>query len=155
MRLKRELNATSAQDEFSKWAKLRRQHDKVLAEHEKASGELSAFKSRFDSVIGALRWLGTNGLRLGLQMWFQKQPMFWVPKGWIPYYAEWLLSFPRAPVGGVSIQVWTSACGAVIMLLSSAIAGVIALVWEQQGSKVKGEAVKMKATKETAEKKEL
>ena len=29
VRLNREMNATSAQDEFSKWAKLRRQHDKA------------------------------------------------------------------------------------------------------------------------------
>lgn len=29
VRLKREMNATSAQDEFAKWAKLRRQHDKA------------------------------------------------------------------------------------------------------------------------------
>ena len=34
MRLKREMNSTSSQDEFAKWAKLRRQHDKVVAEYE-------------------------------------------------------------------------------------------------------------------------
>lgn len=36
VRLKRELTATSAQDEFSKWAKLRRQHDKTVADYDKA-----------------------------------------------------------------------------------------------------------------------
>ena len=36
VRLKRELNATSAQDEFTKWAKLRRSHDKVAADQEKS-----------------------------------------------------------------------------------------------------------------------
>jgi hypothetical protein len=36
VQLKRELNATSAQDEFSKWAKLRRAHDKAVAEYEKS-----------------------------------------------------------------------------------------------------------------------
>ncbi|KAK6383788.1 GET complex subunit get1 [Exophiala oligosperma] len=35
VRLKREMNAVSAQDEFSKWAKIRRQHDKAMAEHDK------------------------------------------------------------------------------------------------------------------------
>ena len=34
VRLKREMNATSSQDQFAKWAKLRRQHDKVVAEYE-------------------------------------------------------------------------------------------------------------------------
>ncbi len=37
MRLRKELNATSSQDEFAKWAKLRRQHDKVLEKIEKSS----------------------------------------------------------------------------------------------------------------------
>ena len=37
VRLKREMNATSSQDEFAKWAKLRRQHDKTLTEYEQKS----------------------------------------------------------------------------------------------------------------------
>lgn len=36
VRLKREMNAVSAQDEFSRWAKIRRQHDKAVAEQEKS-----------------------------------------------------------------------------------------------------------------------
>lgn len=60
-----------------------------------------------------------------MQFWFQKNPMFWLPTGWVPYYAEWLLSFPRAPLGSVSIQAWALACGSVILLVSDAtIAGV-------------------------------
>jgi len=35
VRLKREMGAVSAQDEFTKWAKLRRQHDKAEAEFNK------------------------------------------------------------------------------------------------------------------------
>ena len=34
VRLKREMNATSAQDEFAKWAKLRRQHDKAKEKYD-------------------------------------------------------------------------------------------------------------------------
>lgn len=34
VRLKQELKATSAQDQFAKWAKLQRQHDKVVQEHD-------------------------------------------------------------------------------------------------------------------------
>jgi hypothetical protein len=29
------MNNVSAQDEFTRWAKIRREHDKVLAEHDK------------------------------------------------------------------------------------------------------------------------
>jgi tail-anchored protein insertion receptor len=35
VRLKRELAGISAQDDFAKWAKLRRQHDKAMEEHDK------------------------------------------------------------------------------------------------------------------------
>jgi hypothetical protein len=35
VRLKREMAAISAQDDFARWAKLRRQHDKALEEHDK------------------------------------------------------------------------------------------------------------------------
>ena len=37
LRVRGELNATSSQDEFAKWAKLRRQHDKLLEQLEAAS----------------------------------------------------------------------------------------------------------------------
>ena len=35
MQLKRELGNTSAQDNFGKWAKLDRQHNKAVAEYQK------------------------------------------------------------------------------------------------------------------------
>jgi len=62
-----------------------------------------------------------------IQFWFQKQPMFWIPKGWVPYYAEWLLSFPRAPVGSISIQAWALACMAIILLVSDALGAALGL----------------------------
>lgn len=37
LKVRRDLAATSSQDEFAKWAKLRRQHDKMLEELEKMS----------------------------------------------------------------------------------------------------------------------
>lgn len=40
LRLKREMNATSSQDEFARWAKLRRQHDKALALYEETSKQI-------------------------------------------------------------------------------------------------------------------
>jgi hypothetical protein len=37
VQLKREMNNTSSQDEFAKWAKLRRKHDKAMDEYEAMS----------------------------------------------------------------------------------------------------------------------
>lgn len=99
-----------------------------------------------------------------MSFWYQKQPVFWIPQGWVPYYAEWLLSFPRAPVGSVSIQAWQLACGSVILLVSDAIFAVIALAMEAMAKPVKqtkGEPMKMAGekkstgTKAGASKKEL
>jgi ferric-dicitrate binding protein FerR (iron transport regulator) len=37
VQLKREMNNTSSQDEFAKWAKLRRKHDKAMSDYEALS----------------------------------------------------------------------------------------------------------------------
>ncbi|KAH8685520.1 protein get1 [Tricladium varicosporioides] len=143
MKVRKELNATSSQDEFAKWAKLRRQHDKLLEQVEKNKATLDSTKTTFDSAITTLRWLGTNGLRIFLQFWFQKEPMFWIPKGWAPYYAEWLLSFPRAPIGSISIQAWSLACMAIIVLVSDAIVAAVALVMTSKSAASKGKPMKV------------
>lgn len=82
-----------------------------------------------------------------VQYWYMKQPMFWIPKDWVPYYAEWLLSFPRAPLGSVSVNVWVMACVAGISLVSDALVAIIALFTST--SPVKGPAVKVPGEKGT------
>lgn len=46
LNVRRDLNATSSQDEFAKWAKLRRQHDKMLEELEKMSASFPSPQTR-------------------------------------------------------------------------------------------------------------
>jgi hypothetical protein len=53
--------------------------------------------------------------------------MFWIPANWVPYYAEWILSFPRAPLGSVSINIWGIACASMIALVAEAITAVYVL----------------------------
>ncbi|QDS76394.1 hypothetical protein FKW77_003773 [Venturia effusa] len=127
VRLKRELAATSAQDDFAKWAKLKRQHDKAAAEYEKLASETNGAKTSFISRTNTVRTILTTGLKLFLQFWYSKQALFWIPKGWIPYYAEWILSFPRAPLGSVSLQVWTLACSSVVAMVSEALVAALVL----------------------------
>ena len=54
--------------------------------------------------------------------------MFWLPEGWVPYYVEWILSFPRAPLGSVSINVWGIACASMIALVAEAGTAAYVLV---------------------------
>ncbi|OBT65278.1 hypothetical protein VE03_04673 [Pseudogymnoascus sp. 23342-1-I1] len=142
---RKQLNSISAQDQFAKWAKLSRTHDKQLEHLEKSKASLDAHKAKFNSVVSALRWLGTNGLRMLIQFWYAKQPMFWLPQGRVPYYVEWLLSCPRAPLGSISIQVWGMACAAVILLVSDAVVAVVGLVMVSKTEKEQKKAVPMKA----------
>lgn len=161
VRLKRELGNTSPQDNFSKWAKLDRQHNKAMSEYQKVDGSLRTHQATFTSAVSTLRWLGTQGLRFVLQFWFAKSPMFWVPAGWVPYYVEWILSFPRAPLGSVSINIWGIACASMIALVGEALAAVWVLVTKKptpvatEKQKEKEAAMAFSASQKPAEKKEL
>jgi len=118
------------------------------------------FRTQFDRIVSALRWLGTQGLNFFANTWYSKQPMFWLPQGWVPYQVEWILSFPRAPLGSISVNVWGIACASVIGLASEAIRATLTL---RQGQVIegpnKGEKIKMGASGKNGhvgnEKKEL
>ncbi|CAK4010381.1 related to GET1 [Lecanosticta acicola] len=160
IRLNREMIGVSAQDNFAKWARLRREHDKAKEKYEQEAAASQSFRSSFDSIVSKLRWLGTQGVNFILNTWYAKQPMFWLPQGWVPHQAEWLLSFPRAPLGSISVNVWAIACGSVIAMISE---GIVAL-WTLKSGEVKtgpnkGEKLKMSsaagAAAESETKKEL
>ncbi|PWY86286.1 protein get1 [Aspergillus heteromorphus CBS 117.55] len=122
--LKRDMNNTSSQDQFAKWAKLRRRHDKTMEEYEAINKQLSSQKTSFDWSVKTARWLSTTGLKLFLQFWYSKTPVFMLPEGWVPYYVAWILSFPRAPLGSVSIQVWSNVCATTITTIAEVVTAV-------------------------------
>lgn len=140
------MTATSAQDAFAKWAKLRRQHDKAKEKYDTLSRSQQSTRTNFDRIVTALRWLSTQGLNFLTNFWFSKQPMFWVPRGWVPYPVEWVLSFPRAPVGSVSVNIWGIACATAVGLVAEGVVGV----WSLRSGRVesgprKGEKISMEA----------
>jgi len=126
--VRHDLNATSSQDEFARWAKLRRQHDKLLEELEKKKSGLDASRTTFDRYFTAVRFISTRGVQWLLPMWYGKVPIFWLPYGWFPYYVEWFASFPRAPLGSVSIVMWQAACTSMLTLIISTMVGIMGLV---------------------------
>ncbi|KAK0732596.1 CHD5-like protein-domain-containing protein [Apiosordaria backusii] len=132
--VRHDLQATSSQDEFAKWAKLRRQHDKLLDELEKKKASLEAARTKFDRTLTTIRMVSTRGVQWFLPFWYSKEPMFWLPYGWFPYYVEWFASFPRAPMGSVSIVVWQWACTAVIALMIEAVTAVLGFVAARQAA---------------------
>ncbi|WFD19229.1 GET complex subunit get1 [Malassezia caprae] len=93
---RQQMNMTSAQDEFSKWAKLRRRVDKLSQQVD---------EQRFIAIPFVLNW------------YFKYVPMFYLPPGdWFGPLG-YLFSFPNAPVGAVSSTVWTTVCGRVLALV--------------------------------------
>lgn len=70
----------------------------------------------------------TRGVQWFVPFWYAKQPMFWLPYGWFPYYVEWFLSFPRAPIGSVSIVAWQWACTGILVLAAETITAILGLV---------------------------
>ncbi|CAN8103764.1 unnamed protein product [Discula destructiva] len=135
LEVRRDLAGTSSQDEFAKWAKLRRQHDKMLEELEKMKSSIDTTRASFDKTVTGIRWLSTSGARWILPMWYAREPMFWLPHGWFPYYAEWLISFPRAPLGSVSVASWQLACTGVVALISDTLGAIVKLLLDAKVSK--------------------
>ncbi|OJJ71446.1 hypothetical protein ASPBRDRAFT_127666 [Aspergillus brasiliensis CBS 101740] len=125
VQLKRDMNNTSSQDEFAKWAKLRRKHDKTMEEYEAINKQLVSQKTSFDWGVKIVRWFGTSGLKFFLQFWYSKTPVFHLPEGWLPYYVAWVLSFPRAPMGSVSIQIWSNVCATAITTMAEVVTAVL------------------------------
>jgi hypothetical protein len=95
---------------------------------------LDSARSKFDSALTALRFLLTRAPQYIIPFWYATQPMFWLPHGWFPYYAEWIISFPRAPLGSVSIASWQLACTGILSLLIDVVTAVFQLT---QGTKQK------------------
>ncbi|KAI1055823.1 hypothetical protein LB506_009340 [Fusarium annulatum] len=135
LKVRRDLNSTSSQDEFAKWAKLRRQHDKLLEQLEKTKKTNEAARSNFDKILTVFRVVVTRAPQYFLPFWYATEPMFWLPYGWFPYWAEWILSFPRAPIGSVSIASWQLACTGVIALFSDLIVGIAGLLLNAKQAK--------------------
>ncbi|KAG9033455.1 rRNA-binding ribosome biosynthesis protein utp25 [Tulasnella sp. UAMH 9824] len=117
---KKELLETSAQDQFAKWAKLRRKIDKELAELEKLNSELGSAKTAFSIKFHTAIWILTTGAQMVLGWWYRKTPVFYLPKGWFGPFTWWL-SLPFAPAGSVSCGAWQMACKRVITMMERVV----------------------------------
>ncbi|KAF9064735.1 WRB/Get1 family [Rhodocollybia butyracea] len=117
---KTELLKTSAQDQFAKWAKLRRSVDKGLADLEKLNGEASSIKTSFTVKFSSAIWLCTTGAQFFVGWWYRKSAIFYLPPGWFGPLG-WVLAFPFAPKGAVSVGMWQMASRRVIKIGERAV----------------------------------
>ncbi|ESK92101.1 coiled-coil protein [Moniliophthora roreri MCA 2997] len=110
---KAELMKTSAQDQFAKWAKLRRSVDKGMADLEKINSEMASTRSAFSMKFNSAIWILTTGLQFFVGWWYRKAPIFYLPPGWFGPFG-WILALPFAPSGSVSVGMWQMTCRRVI-----------------------------------------
>ncbi|KAI9013187.1 WRB/Get1 family [Gaertneriomyces semiglobifer] len=93
-----ELGQTSAQDEFAKWAKLRRKLDKMKQDCENQAKKEGTTRQLFEMKVSwglrAIFWL----LQILMITVYRSKPMFYVPEDWIGPF-KYLLALPLAPLG--------------------------------------------------------
>ncbi|PWN49749.1 hypothetical protein IE53DRAFT_387998 [Violaceomyces palustris] len=122
---KQQLAKTSSQDEFSKWAKLRRKIDKSLQELERINGVLSSSRSTFGIILKAFLFLFTTAFPFIVTSYYGKTPIFYLPPGGWFGPLGWILSLPRAPAGSVSSSAWSTICVRVILIIIESFKNLI------------------------------
>lgn len=140
---RQQLNQTSSQDQFAKWAKLRRKVDKTLSELEAVNNSLASSKSSLGLLVKAIMFTLSTLVPFGVTTWYRKTPIFWLPPGapssqssgwgvakavgpagaWLGPLG-WVLSLPSAPRGSVSATIWSQVCGRVVAIVFAFIGDV-------------------------------
>lgn len=124
---KQQLSATSSQDQFAKWAKLRRSVDKQLATLEATNSTLAGSRSRFNMIISGLLFVVTTVLPFLVTSWYSKTPIFWLPPAQHSWFGPlgWFLALPRAPKGAVSSTVWQMVCSRTLIAVGGALTSLL------------------------------
>ncbi|KAI9288292.1 CHD5-like protein-domain-containing protein [Umbelopsis sp. AD052] len=120
LQLRTELAQTSSQDQFAKWAKIRRKCDSATDSLEKTNSEIAIKRAAFEVKVKGVLYFVVHGSQLLTVMWFRKSPVFYLPHGWFGP-AAWVLSLPFAPRGSVSVAVWFAACRRVCKTTASLV----------------------------------
>ncbi|KAJ2351990.1 GET complex subunit get1 [Coemansia erecta] len=112
MTLRRELHTVSSVDEFARWAKMKRRLDALSASFETVSSDLAVERTAFELYVNMVLRVVVYGLRAGVNLYNYRVAVFYVPASWF-YPVLWFLSLPAAPMGSVSVTVWSFACNRV------------------------------------------
>ncbi|KAK0552279.1 GET complex subunit get1 [Tilletia horrida] len=116
---KQELDKTSSQDEFAKWAKLRRKVDKGLQDLEKINATIANTRSTFPMLVKAMLFFITTVIPFGVKTYHRKTPVFWLPPGGWFGPIGWALSLPGAPAGSISATIWGMVCSRILVIVAS------------------------------------
>ncbi|WFD34740.1 GET complex subunit get1 [Malassezia cuniculi] len=116
---RQKLNTTSAQDEFAKWARLRRSIDKLTADLDQTNKGLAGSQFTFSIFFRAVMFVINSIVPFVMTSYYGSTPMFFLPPGdWFGPLG-YLFSFPKAPAGAVSSTVWSTVCVRVLNIVGA------------------------------------
>lgn len=107
MNTKKQLNSTSSQDEFSKWAKLKRNHDKLLKQHEDTKQENSKAQMIIKPLVKVVMFALPSVLQFGVTIANGKRSIIHLPPhNWFGSALTLLFSLPFSPRGTISASIY-------------------------------------------------
>jgi hypothetical protein len=56
-------------------------------------------RAQFDRGFSTLLYVITSGLQWAMVWWYRREPVFWIPAGWVPRGLDRWLSFGGGPRG--------------------------------------------------------
>lgn len=125
--IKNQITNTSAQDEFAKWAKLRRQHDKLMEEHSSLTSAFSTsqilYATTSNWALYSLLWL----VEISIVAWYCATPVFYLPEDWFGPLTSWF-KFPFAPYGSVGVFYWWSCVHACLARSTKTVSTILSNV---------------------------
>ncbi|CAG8573667.1 9577_t:CDS:2 [Paraglomus occultum] len=113
LHVKHELARTSSQDQFAKWARLRRKLDGKMSDLDKIRKALGYMKTGFELKFTTFLWLSMFIVPTLLFIYCWSIPVFYLPNGWFGP-ATMFFTLPFAPSGSVGVLAWYFVCRHVI-----------------------------------------
>lgn len=118
MDTKKQLNSTSSQDEFSKWAKLKRSHDKLLKQHEDTKQENTKAQMIIKPLVKVLMFALPSVLQFGVTIANGKRTIIHLPPhNWFGSALTLFFSLPFSPRGTISASIYGMVVKRVLKLL--------------------------------------
>ncbi|PVU85172.1 hypothetical protein BB559_007160 [Furculomyces boomerangus] len=108
-KLRSEIRTISSVDEFSKWAKLKRKLDAASKRFETKNSEYGIHKASFSIKANIALFGIVYGVRTLIVLLYYRTPVMEIPSAWL-YPFGWILSYPGAPAGSVSVGSWSFIC---------------------------------------------
>lgn len=98
--------AMNSKDEFAKWARLDREHQRLKTVIDGLEPSVRGQRAMLQTIVQLCKWSATTGVLLFVQWRWRHEAVFWLPPNSLPKILVWILACPVAPLGSVSTSTW-------------------------------------------------